>query len=159
MLTHTRTALKAPGCVLKVAAIRSFSRVSWGEAEVIGKVEKLFNGGNDTITPIDRVPDHVTYSLCTARRCDSRGLRAANGECEDKHKKNMRPRFWSLAPVSLYIFYILFRTSFWTVCHVLYMCGFFFWMFFFSKLLFFQYWKSAVFCCFFFFSKKKDSSS
>lgn len=27
-------------------------------------MQKLFNGGNDTITPIDRVPDHVTYSQC-----------------------------------------------------------------------------------------------
>lgn len=66
--------------------------MSSGEAEVTGRVEKLFNGGNDAITPIDRVPDHVTYSVCTARRCDSRGLLVANGKCEDKQKKNMRPR-------------------------------------------------------------------
>lgn len=52
-------------------------------------MENLFNGGNDTITPIDRVTDHVTYSLYTACNSDKRGLLTPDGECEDEREKNV----------------------------------------------------------------------
>lgn len=123
-------------------------------------MEKLFNGGNDTITPIDRVPDHVTYSLCTARRCDSRGLRAANGECEDKHKKNMRPRFWSLASVSLYILYFIFYLGRpFELFVTSYTCVIFFSECFFFQIALFSVLKEPRFVFLFFFQKRKDSSS
>lgn len=43
-------------------------------------LEKLFNGGNDTITPIDRTAGHVTGNLCTQHNPDSIGPPALKGE-------------------------------------------------------------------------------
>lgn len=69
-------------------------------------------------------------------------------------KKICGPGFGASRP-SPFIFYILFRTSFWTVFHVLYMCGFFFWMFFFPNCSFFSIERAPFFVVCFFSPKKR----